>query len=144
MSPCSAWGVEGMCDPRVHPLACEGLSGSRRMQGPDKPHVGQSGELALQCGWAWKVPSSHLSAPAGPEQAVADRMKRGLQAQREGWRSSAAWGEGGAHHDIRRAEEFTSLSPGTVCCPTQCYRQEKSLESLDPSELAWLLWSMVT
>lgn len=43
-----------------------------------------------------------------------------------------------------RAEESMILSPGTVCCPTQCYRQEKSLESLDPSELAWLLWTMVT
>lgn len=28
------------CDPRVHPPAREGLSGSRRMQGLDKPHVG--------------------------------------------------------------------------------------------------------
>lgn len=44
---------------------------------------------------------------------------------------------------LGRAEESMSLSPGTVCCPAQWYRQ-KSLESLDPSELAWLLWTMVT
>lgn len=62
--------------------------------------AGQSGELALQRSRAWEVPSSHLSVPVGPEQAAAGRMKRGLQAQREGWRSSAAQGEGGARHDF--------------------------------------------
>lgn len=84
---------------------------------------------------------SHLSVPAGLEQQ---------------WPSDEAWTpstEGGlAQHRVKvepittsgRAEESTSLSPGAVCCPAQCYRQEKSLDSLDPSELAWLLWTMVT
>lgn len=65
--------------------------------------AGQSRELALQRGRAREVPSSHLSVPAGPEQAAAGRVERGLQAEREGWRSSAAQGEGGAHHDFRES-----------------------------------------
>lgn len=91
-------------DPRVHPEAREGLSGSTRTQGLDKPHgAGQSGELALQRGQAWEVPSSLLSVPAGLQQAVASWMRCGLQAQREGRRSSAAQGEGGTHHDFEES-----------------------------------------
>lgn len=42
-----------------------------------------------------------------------------------------------------RAEESTSLSQ-ELCAAPQYYRQEKSLESLDPNESACLLWTMVT
>lgn len=88
-------------NPVYTPQAQEGLSGSRRMQGLDMPtRAGQSGELVFQRGQAWEVPSSRLSVPVGLEQVAAGQMKCGLQAQREGWRSSAAQGEGGTHHDF--------------------------------------------
>lgn len=71
----------------------------------DKSHVGlgRVGNLPSQCGRAWEEPSSHVSMTAGLEQLAASWMKYGLQAQREGWCSSAAQGEGGNHHDFGKS-----------------------------------------